>query len=154
MARRRRWTKAASAGGIGGRGSITKRAAALPQPVTRPDLVAIQECLDRQAGPALALQLEDLDGALAAGDDETLAVGLEDLAGLAHAAAEARPVDLQRRAGVLGPGGWIGRETADVVVDLLGGLRPVDLGVLLEDLRRVAGAALVLDPRFRCAGLD
>src|SRR5690606_36344287 len=116
------------------------------QPRAHRQRVAVEEIERAHAALPLTLELAYLDGPLAAGDDDPLA-GLDDGAGRAAVAVlvhDGRAVELDLApVRERGPGGGVGREGADVVVDAAGGLPPVDRHVLLEPLGRGAGEGVV-----------
>src|SRR5690606_35498779 len=92
----------------------------------------------------------------AAGDEEA-PFGLDDLAGRPEAARlglDGRPVELERLAVQRRPRRRVGREATHAVVDAPRGLRPVDPGVLTEELGREAGPRVVLRRRAGLAALD
>src|SRR5690606_18727821 len=105
------------------------------QAVAGAERVAVEELGGGHLRAPLALDLEDLDGSVLARHLQAVAGGLDDLARLAGARSEARPVDFEERIAVHRPRGGIGREAAHVVVDLARVAVPTDLGVLLKNLR-------------------
>ncbi len=98
------------------------------------------------------LEDQDADGPLGGGDDQSIAFGLDDLAGSALAVDDGGLVDDDpgRDPGITGPvapgrgSNRPGLHGADEVMDGLGGAGPIDLPVLLAELGSLGDPGLVL----------
>src|SRR4051812_42480856 len=105
------------------------------EPCTGRDLGPAQEFVRRHGLPPRTLNFDETHGAGAAGDREAI---VDERAGRGGPLRPRRAQDLDahRLAGVgnLAPGAGEWREAPDVVVDAVGGLRPVDAGFALVDL--------------------
>src|SRR5579883_1625746 len=134
-------------------------------PITGLDAMAAEELGGGDGLLPRDLEKPDLDGGFARRDDQAVTRSLDDLAGATLAVNDRRLVDDQanrvlavRVARV--PGRERDRprlEGADLIMDGLGGPRPVDLAVLLPQLRRLGDLRSVLGQdrdRSGCQGGD